>query len=834
MQTFIRRTGQSFLLAMAMSMVMPPALAVDPSDTQLQGSQSADWTEFDAAIAASRDAITSAPPDALSSAREAESLIPAGAPSEERARALARAFWLQAEALNRMNSAGEALPVIERALEVLEDTNSEQKLKADMLMTLGRISQSLGQIVEALESFQEAFDIYVELDDRRYQSIALQKLGDIHSGARVYDQAFRYYERATEIFDEDPSTLLVSYNNTGNVLRGMERYGEAADYYQRALDLAASLGAPDYYLARILTNLAHTQVLDGDLETAEATAERGLALAPEDQMTGWARFFFGVQAEIAAERGELAKAVNLMDRTFEGEDLTATPMPYRDMHELAYRIYQERGRYAQAFQHLQAFKRLEDEALSLATETNNALKAAQFNFENQELQISQMRLQQDIQTAEARQRQRNLLFGSLFVGGVLVLGFLTTGYVSMRRSRDAIGRVNDKLNDTNKLLEKANKAKTEFLATTSHEIRTPLNGILGMSQVILQDGSLSEDLRDRLRVVQTAGKSMKAIVDDLLDVAKIETGKVSLETAPVELRKLLDEVCLLWSDEIEQKGIKFTQDVGNCPDWVIADEQRLRQILFNLLSNAAKFTSAGTITVRAGYDTEQGMLKLSVLDTGIGIPASEHENIFKPFHQVDSAMTRQFSGTGLGLSICSNFCEAMGGQIKVASEEGQGSEFILEIPLPVHEAEGRTIASGETGQIAPAAGLEDVSLVIFETDMMQKFVLEAFFKDEVASVSVIDDEEAFIAEVKSGQHHAAICPGENADLIERLSSEPLSEHIQVFVSRSDVETNIKGSIQIESEDYDAESMFEALNDRFQCVESPKDPNSPQKTLHSAA
>ena len=589
MQNIIVRSGKLLLLACALTALSPHAFSVDPADSRIPGSPSVDWTEFDAVIAASRGAITSAPQDALASAQEAERLVPPNAPTEDRTRSLATAYWLQAEALNRMNSAGDALPIIEKALAIIEDSEAEQKLRADMLMTLGRISQSLGDIQTALESFQAAYDNYVELDDRRYQSIALQKLGDIHSGARVFDQAFRYYERATEVFDEDPGTLLVTYNNTGNVLRGMERFDEAASYYQKALDLAGTMGAPDYYLARILTNLAHTQVLAGNLEIAEEMADRGLALAPEGQMAGWERFLWGVKAEIASERGDLTTAVILMDRTFEGEDLTTTPMPYRDMHELAFHIYQQRGRYAQAFQHLQAFKRLEDEALSLATETNNALKAAQFNFANQELQIEQMRLQQDIQVAEARQRQRNLLFGALAIGGLLVLGFVTMGYLSMRRSRDAIGRVNDKLNDTNKLLEKANKAKTEFLATTSHEIRTPLNGILGMSQVILQDQSLAADLRDRLKVVQTAGKSMKAIVDDLLDVAKIETGKVSLETGSVELRKLLDEVGLLWSDEIAQKGLKFELDASNCPDWVIGDEQRLRQILFNLLSNATKF-----------------------------------------------------------------------------------------------------------------------------------------------------------------------------------------------------------------------------------------------------
>ncbi|MBK8543686.1 MAG: hypothetical protein IPL62_09050 [Caulobacteraceae bacterium] len=196
------------------------------------------------------------------------------------------------------------------------------------------------------------------------------------------------------------------------------------------------------------------------------------------------------------------------------------------------------------------------------------------------------------QTLEAEARQRTLIFFGALAIAMVILGALGYGYVSMRKSRNQVQAANDQLNETNVALGKALKAKSEFLATTSHEIRTPLNGILGMTQVMLQDAKIAADIRERVQVVHGAGESMRAIVDDILDVAKMETGKITVAAEPFNPAPTLEDVSRLWRHNAEAKGLAFEMDVSACPARIVADEQRLRQVVFNLLSNAVKFTDA--------------------------------------------------------------------------------------------------------------------------------------------------------------------------------------------------------------------------------------------------
>ena len=836
----IIRAGKLFLIACAIGATSPIAYAVDPDDRLEAGSLSADWNAFDDAVAAARQAMVQAPQDALTQAREAETLIPPNADEDEVSTAIATVYWLQAEALNRTNASSEAQPLISQAIDLAGEDPTNKRLRADILMTQGRIAQRLGNIQTALESFLEAHEIFRVEGVNRNQASALQKLGDIHYDAGDFEQAISYYEQALEVYDEDPEYVLFSYNNTANSLRGLGRYEEAADLYQKALDFARELGAPDFILVRVLTNLAHAQALSGDIDAAETTADEGLAMMPEGEMSGWEPFLWGVKAEVAADRGEYRIARTLMERTFEGADLSKTTMPYREMHQSAYEIYQALGLYNRAFEHLQAFKRLEDEALSLAASTNSALMSAQFDFTNQELQIEQLRLQrleQDVAIAEARARQQRLLFGSAAFGGVLILAFLLAGYVSMRRSRDAIGRVNEKLNTTNKELEKANKAKSEFLATTSHEIRTPLNGILGMSQAILLDRSLSKDLRERLKVVETAGKSMKAIVDDLLDVAKIETGKVTLDCGEVDLHELVEDACRLWKDGIEQKGLTLNYELGDCPEKILADEQRVRQILFNLLSNAVKFTENGQIDVILSYDrlVEPGLLTIRVKDTGIGVPQSEFTNIFKPFHQVDGAMTRKYSGTGLGLSIVQTFCEAMGGKVHVESVEGEGSEFIVELPLEaIAEPENHTGLS-EMEALKLPESISDVHLLIYQDDFMAKMVMEAYFEEEVASIVVADTQEYFLEALASRVFHFAILPADsNAELINAVEAAADQTVTEIIGIGTDASILVSDAVVLYKGEYEVDAIYACIQSILKLKQGANLAGSPQETSNSAA
>src|ERR1700722_3229098 len=245
-------------------------------------------------------------------------------------------------------------------------------------------------------------------------------------------------------------------------------------------------------------------------------------------------------------------------------------------------------------------------------------------------------------------------------------------------------KLEHRLRDAIAIADKASKSKSEFLANMSHEIRTPLNAVIGLGY-LLEQTSLSEDQRQFLSKIQFAGRALLGVVNNVLDLSKIEAGEMSLEDQPFDLIELVRDVSQMLLPQAAEKGIELMiRPAASLPRMVMGDALRVRQILTNLLNNAIKFTERGHVTL-AAFCTEQGAgrirLRCEVADTGIGIEPAACERLFTPFTQADASTTRRFGGTGLGLSIARRFVELMGGEIGVASTPGVGSTFWMEIPL---------------------------------------------------------------------------------------------------------------------------------------------------------
>ncbi len=222
----------------------------------------------------------------------------------------------------------------------------------------------------------------------------------------------------------------------------------------------------------------------------------------------------------------------------------------------------------------------------------------------------------------------------------------------------------------------ASKAKSAFLAMMSHEIRTPMNGVLGMASSLL-GGRLNREQRDQVQIIKESGECLLEILDDILDLSKIEAGKLTLELTDFSLRDLLESTDALWRSRAEAKGLTFKMDLDfEGDDGVHADRTRLRQVLFNLIGNAIKFTESGGITVSLSRPRDDhSRLRFEVADTGIGIADEKKSKLFSPFEQADASTTRKFGGTGLGLAISKQLVEVMGGEIGLDSEAGKGSTF---------------------------------------------------------------------------------------------------------------------------------------------------------------
>jgi signal transduction histidine kinase len=271
---------------------------------------------------------------------------------------------------------------------------------------------------------------------------------------------------------------------------------------------------------------------------------------------------------------------------------------------------------------------------------------------------------------------------------------------------DTVAKRTVQLRDAIDEAESANQAKSQFLANMSHELRTPMNAIVGYTEMLIEDAGDSgqEETVPDLERILAASKHLLTLINDVLDLSKIEAGKMELYCESFELRELIDDTASTVRSLVATNGNRLVLGIDDGLGLVHADVTKVRQSLFNLLSNASKFTSDGTITLSARREPrdEGEWIVLQVADTGVGVPTEKLDKVFEEFSQADASTTREYGGTGLGLPITKRFCTMMGGWIDAQSEIGKGTTFTIHLPVNVEEA-AADIASSDTVITATAA-----------------------------------------------------------------------------------------------------------------------------------
>jgi len=291
-----------------------------------------------------------------------------------------------------------------------------------------------------------------------------------------------------------------------------------------------------------------------------------------------------------------------------------------------------------------------------------------------------------------------------------------------------LNRMNDELRRLYEELESASRHKSEFLANMSHELRTPLNSLLLLSKVLSEnkETNLSEKQLEYVRTIYSSGTDLMKLINEVLDLAKVEAGKMELEPREILTSDITDYVGRSFQPLAEQKNLEFTvETAAGVPPEIHVDQQRLEQVLKNLLANAFKFTENGSVRLRIDmaapgkhFESESlriagKVIAISVTDTGIGIPKNKHRLIFEPFQQADGSTSRKYGGTGLGLSISREIAEALGGEIQVESRPGEGSTFTLYLPIRYQAAAG-----------IPTARVEPDRLIKFQTPSTAEISIE--------------------------------------------------------------------------------------------------------------
>lgn len=322
---------------------------------------------------------------------------------------------------------------------------------------------------------------------------------------------------------------------------------------------------------------------------------------------------------------------------------------------------------------------------------------------------------------------------------------LIGSWISVMMERQVEAEELEKARDT---AERANQAKSAFLAHMSHEIRTPLTAIIGFADAVLDNEQSLEQRETALQVIRRSSDHLLHLINDVLDFSKIEAGELDIEQTRVNLHELLSDIESISGEQARQKGLMFTIDYQYpLPTSIFSDALRLKQILLNLCNNAIKFTSEGSVRVIAQFDTNSNILKFIVQDTGIGLTQEQAVAIFKPFKQADSSTTRQYGGTGLGLSLSKRLAELLNGDLYVMSESGKGSSFVIAISLTQQDVDSLELRNNpdhgddKDDNAMSSMPLLSGEILLADDSEMNQYLFKMYLEKMGATVTLADNGE---------------------------------------------------------------------------------------------
>lgn len=717
-----------------------------------------------AAAALARAAPATAPADLIATMTEQLAIDPAGARtrvdrelallgSDRTARGdgrLAAAHWVSAQAYFRLGDNDAARQSLSSAQANLPTGRAGRRIRGYVALLSGLMLRADGEAGAALQKFRNAQTDFIASDEERGHALALQSVGILYNDAGDGNNAIRYLALAGEAYGGDDVFNLSRNINTGVAYLTIDRDIEAIRFFGAARNSARRLGIKAFE-HRIILNIATANLNINDTTAASrvlATIGPLTELSESDR-----RWALQLLASIALREGRVKEARQLIDLALRGVDSENSRSDDWKIHEAAYEIFLAQGETTAALDQLEAVRRIElAEAADIAS-TRTALLAAQFQSDAQETRIAQLKaatLEREVQF------QRNMTL-MLVIAGLIVMGLLIGLLVIAIRARNRARVDAVELAQVNRQLERALAAKTEFLASTSHELRTPLNGILGMAQIMLADGALSARHRNQIELVRDAGSTMRALVDDILDVAKIEHGGFVITPRPTDAVALVERVTRLFEEQAAERGLVLGCHVDLPVRDIMIDGDRLTQILFNLVGNALKFTRAGRIDLSLVVepDGETGNedsdaaphLVLRVADTGIGIAAEWQGAVFDMFRQVDNTRTRNYGGTGLGLAICRQLARAMGGDIALTSVEGEGTCFTVSLPWTPVESPIIELPSAQPALANSRESGGGGVVAVVANDPMRGAMLAAIARREGLTAQLVNTDEGLAAAV---------------------------------------------------------------------------------------
>ncbi|SHJ73249.1 tetratricopeptide repeat protein [Pseudozobellia thermophila] len=638
----------------------------------------------------------------------------------------------------------EALAFFDKYLEYHE-TKKSQKDIANGLYQKAIVLDDKGDYDKSSKIYYSILKIYEELNDPYSIATIQNALGDLLKKNNKLDEAMENYAKALETFTDldAKGDMANAYYNIGGTHKERKNYSEALEYLNKALQLDKELAslwgmAYDYeaigevyseqenYAAALKVHLSALEIRE------KLQQKRELAESHTHLGTDYLKLIDYAQAKFHFE-----KAIQL------AEEIGAKKAA-QDAYEKMAELYTASGDYKNALLFKDKYISVKD---SLFNETSSKqLQELQVKFDSEKKQDAITTLQKDAEIKDLlleRQRAiRNAIIG--FALGILLIGYLLFNRYQRRQrekreTEEKERQIEEERQKTQiekqrvEELEKIDRLKDEFLANTSHELRTPLSGIIGLSES-LKDGAagkMSSKAIENLDMISNSGKRLSHLVNDILDFSKLKNQDLVLATRPVDVHAMADVVMKLSKPLLQGEKVTLISTIPKDVVLVEADENRLQQILHNLIGNAIKFTEKGQIEIKA--QEKDKMLSISISDTGIGIAKDQFQNIFKSFEQADGSTQREYGGTGLGLSVTKQLVELHGGAIEAESEVGKGSTFSF--TLPISDKKRKDISRGDPSEQEEIPKLQ---MEIEKNNILPE--VKTHQKNGLAKVLIVDDE----------------------------------------------------------------------------------------------
>jgi len=631
---------------------------------------------------------------------------------------------------------GDALEFSIKSLNICEEIGDQDGI-ASALINSGVIYRNLGKMDKAMENYEKAMEICRKTGNKNLMVFCNLSIGNIWWYRNDNDKALQFYFIALEITDrkgfkgENAAGVL---NNIGNVYREKDDFARAHEYYQRSLGISEEAGDKNM-IAITSKNIGITYDKAGDRENALEWLNNSLLLA---------------------ERINLRKALS-------------------EVYSEIAQIYERSREYDSALKYFKQYSILKDSIFSAATSDKIAILQLGYELDKTEKENELLQKNLYIQQLKNSQQKnfRNFLIILTLNFIVLILLILSRYRIKTRAARE-LEKLNQELEirieertrelreeiimrkKAQEAAEEANETKSRFLANISHEIRTPVNVVVGLAELMQKSPGILKEQSESLDTIKDASQHLLALLKNILDYSAMDKGKGEVDAEPLDLLRMLDSVVNAFKADLINKKLYLNLLVDSgLPANFIGDENKIRQVLYNLIGNAVKFTDSGGINVevkphnRFNPVADVNIISFTISDTGIGISALKQKIIFQGFTQADVSSKRRYGGAGLGLTISKFLVELMGGDIHVSSIKGRGSTFTFLIPLS-------TDRNKNVPSVKKTNGKQVLNILVAEDNTLNAQVISAFLKRLGHNSSIAENGKVAISRLAQEPYDAVI------------------------------------------------------------------------------